>query len=120
MPISRKSSFDTAHPNAKRRKIDDSDHIPVDTPSPPPINREGDPFTHDLDDVTSSLPVIEDKVEEGKGRRGEKGTYTSSIYVDAFNLALDTVLKEEDYLFNDEERAAFERYKGLEYEAKHL
>jgi Fanconi-associated nuclease 1 len=44
----------------------------------------------------------------------------SSIYVDAFSLALDTVLEEESHLFNEAERAVFEFWKDLSYEAQYL
>jgi Fanconi-associated nuclease 1 len=44
----------------------------------------------------------------------------SSIYVDAFNLALETVLDEESHLFNESERALFGFWNGLGYEAQYL
>jgi Fanconi-associated nuclease 1 len=51
-------------------------------------------------------------------RSWEKGK--SSIYVDAFNLALETVLNEEAHLFDDTELAVFEQWKGLVYESQYL
>ncbi|UNI14625.1 Phosphodiesterase I [Purpureocillium takamizusanense] len=44
----------------------------------------------------------------------------SSIYVDAFNLALDTVLEEESQLFDSKELAVFSQWKTLGYEAQYL
>lgn len=44
----------------------------------------------------------------------------SSIYVDAFNLALDTVLEDETHLFDDKERRVFDLWRGLDYEAQYL
>ena len=44
----------------------------------------------------------------------------SSIYVDAFNLALETVLNDESHLFNEAERALFGFWKQLSYEAQYL
>lgn len=44
----------------------------------------------------------------------------SSIYVDAFNLALDTVLEDEGHLFDEKEMEVFSQWKGLEYEAQYL
>ncbi|KAF2806636.1 uncharacterized protein BDZ99DRAFT_510377 [Mytilinidion resinicola] len=44
----------------------------------------------------------------------------SSIYVDAFNLALDTVLDEESHLFDEAEMSIFERWRELDYEAQYL
>lgn len=47
-----------------------------------------------------------------KGRR--------SIYVDAFNLALDTVLEEERQLFNEQELVVFQFWSELNYEAQYM
>ncbi|KAK3363090.1 VRR-NUC domain-containing protein [Lasiosphaeria hispida] len=44
----------------------------------------------------------------------------SSIYVDAFNLALDTVLEDEAHLFDKKERRVFEQWRNLGYEAQYL
>lgn len=44
----------------------------------------------------------------------------SSIYVDAFNLALDTVLEDESLLFDAKELAVFEHWRQLEYESQYL
>lgn len=44
----------------------------------------------------------------------------SSIYVDAFNLALDTVLEDETHLFDTKELAVFNHWKHLDYEAQYL
>lgn len=44
----------------------------------------------------------------------------SSIYVDAFNLALETVLEDEAHLFNQAEMAVFDQWKDLSYEGQYL
>ncbi|KAM6479739.1 VRR-NUC domain-containing protein [Trichoderma sp. SZMC 28011] len=44
----------------------------------------------------------------------------SSIYVDAFNLALDTVLEEESSLFSSRESEIFKQWRSLNYEAQYL
>ncbi|KAI9874494.1 MAG: hypothetical protein M1830_009685 [Pleopsidium flavum] len=44
----------------------------------------------------------------------------SSIYVDAFNLALDTVLEDEAHLFDEAEMGVFEQWGQLSYEAQYL
>ena len=44
----------------------------------------------------------------------------SSIYVDAFNLALDTVLEDESHLFDAKEQRVFEQWRALDYEARYL
>ena len=44
----------------------------------------------------------------------------SSIYVDAFNLALETVLKDEAHRFDEAEMAVFDQWKSLSYEGQYL
>ncbi|KAM0276143.1 hypothetical protein ACHAQH_007069 [Verticillium albo-atrum] len=44
----------------------------------------------------------------------------SSIYVDAFNLALDTVLEDESHLFDPKERTVFEQWRLLDYQSQYL
>lgn len=44
----------------------------------------------------------------------------SSIYVDAFNLALETVLEDESHLFDEAEMAVFEQWRRLSYEGQYL
>ena len=44
----------------------------------------------------------------------------SSIYVDAFNLALETVLEEEGHLFNEAEQRLFQEWRDLAYECQYL
>ena len=53
-----------------------------------------------------------------KGNQWIKGR--SSIYVDAFKLALETVLDEEAHLFDKRENAIFTAWKYLSYEAQYL
>ncbi|KAI4173043.1 MAG: hypothetical protein LQ343_003153 [Gyalolechia ehrenbergii] len=57
-----------------------------------------------------------------QGRLGQRKWVQgkSSIYVDAFNLALETVLDEESHLFDEPEMAVFQRWKGLSYEGQYL
>lgn len=44
----------------------------------------------------------------------------SSIYVDAFNLTLETVLEDESHLFNEAEMTVFSHWNKLDYEAQYL
>lgn len=44
----------------------------------------------------------------------------SSIYVDAFNLALETSLEDESHLFDEAETAVFEQWRRLSYEGQYL
>ncbi|KAI4144625.1 MAG: hypothetical protein LQ340_006579, partial [Diploschistes diacapsis] len=53
-----------------------------------------------------------------KFRKWTKGK--TSIYVDAFNLALDTVLEEEGDLFDEAELAVFDNWRNSSYEAQYL
>lgn len=88
-------------------------------------------------ELESSLPDIEtgreaieeyemihsEEQQDGEGQklrdgRWEKGR--SSIYVDAFNLALETVLDEEAHLFNEAELEVFRQWKNLPYESQYL
>lgn len=68
-----------------------------------------------LDDVL--LPDLNDEAAR-EYTRTEK--YKSSMYVDAFNLALDTVLQDELHLFSDAEQEVFAKYRSLEYEPQFL
>jgi Fanconi-associated nuclease 1 len=89
--------------------------------------------------IESSLPQIKpDKqaIEEYENFKASQGDDTSSassrldsrawvrgkssLYVDAFNLTLDTVLDEESHLFDDKEKRIFEEWKSLSYEAQFL
>jgi Fanconi-associated nuclease 1 len=58
---------------------------------------------------------LQERMRDGKWRKGR-----SSIYVDAFNLALDTVLGEEAHLFNEAENEIFQHWRGLSYESQYL
>ncbi|GAB7364133.1 hypothetical protein MBLNU230_g4684t1 [Neophaeotheca triangularis] len=57
-----------------------------------------------------------------EGRLGERKWVKgkSSIYVDAFNLALETVLEDESHLFDEAELALFQQWRELSYEAQYL
>lgn len=64
----------------------------------------------------------EDKAED-TGERLEKRSWVrgkSSLYVDAFNLALETVLEEESHLFDEAETELFRIWRKLGYEAQYL
>ena len=56
------------------------------------------------------------------GRLGQRKWVAgkSSIYVDAFNLALETVLEDESHLFNEAEMAVFEQWRDMSYEGQYL
>ena len=60
----------------------------------------------------------EESLNRLNNRKWVKGK--SSIYVDAFNLALNTVLEEEENLFSAAEQAVFSYWRSLSYEAQYL
>lgn len=60
-------------------------------------------------------PDLQQRLQDGNWRKGK-----SSIYVDAFNLALQTVLDEEAHLFNEAEMEVFRQWKELSYESQYL
>ena len=57
----------------------------------------------------------EERLEKRAWIRGK-----SSLYVDAFNLALDTVLEDESHLFDEAETDVFRIWRQLSYEAQYL
>jgi len=57
----------------------------------------------------------EGRLRDRKWTRGK-----SSIYVDAFNMALETVLVDECHLFDEAETAVFSYWQALSYEAQYL
>ncbi|KJX93685.1 coiled-coil domain-containing protein mtmr15 [Zymoseptoria brevis] len=58
---------------------------------------------------------LQDRLGERKWVKGK-----SSIYVDAFNLALETVLEDEGHLFDEAEHFVFKEWRELSYEAQYL
>ena len=57
----------------------------------------------------------EGRLEQRKWIKGK-----SSIYVDAFNLALETVLEDEGHLFDEDELGVFQQWREMTYEAQYL
>ncbi|KAK7557355.1 hypothetical protein IWX92DRAFT_88949 [Phyllosticta citricarpa] len=115
------------------RVIPDSD----DEPDSDAFEEDTPPRQTDLETALSSITTDEEAIAEYERAKhaeaaaaGEeelrlsqegRGQYTrSSIYVDAFDLALDTVLEEESHLFDDKENEVFRVWRGLEYESKYL
>lgn len=87
----------------------------------PPINADRDSINEyeslRASQSTEDKPPLQVAGEE-KPQQWARGK--SSIYVDAFNLALDTVLEDEAHLFDEKERAVFETWKSLGYETQYL
>ncbi|KAH8700777.1 VRR-NUC domain-containing protein [Talaromyces proteolyticus] len=68
----------------------------------------------EADDEESQL-TLQQRLGERKWQKGR-----SSIYVDAFNLALETVLEEEAHLFDEPELDVFSQWRNMSYEAQYL
>lgn len=68
-----------------------------------------------LDDDTKTPLELQERLGARSWTKGR-----SSIYVDAFNLALETVLDEEGHLFNAAEMHIFEEWRRLSYEGQYL
>ncbi|KAI1482786.1 VRR-NUC domain-containing protein [Daldinia eschscholtzii] len=62
-----------------------------------------------------SLETAASRLNSRKWVRGK-----TSLYVDAFNLALSTVLDEESHLFDEKEMYIFDQWDKLSYEAQFL
>lgn len=58
---------------------------------------------------------LKSRLSKARWSRGK-----ASIYVDAFNLALETVLEDESHLFNEKELQVFSHWRDLTYEAQYL
>ncbi|KAL4805186.1 VRR-NUC domain-containing protein [Aspergillus unguis] len=82
--------------------------------------------SHAIEEYESSQQAEEEKeqekesVQQERMRSGRWRKGKSSIYVDAFNLALDTVLDEEEHLFSLAEKEVFRHWRELNYEAQYL
>lgn len=93
-------------------------------------DNDGRPPTHHLTELENALPPVEtdaNAIAEYELMRAAKGEQDakwvkgrSSIYVDAFNLALETVLADEAHLFDEAEMEVFNQWNQLEYEAQYL
>ena len=111
---------------------DDSVDGAVTTTGPSQVRTDLEQALPDIEDETnqSSIAAYEaykasqkttEELHDGRGEGvAEPQLWRSSIYVDAFNLALDTVLADEAHLFNDVERRVFDEWKRLGYGAQYL
>ncbi|KAJ6164380.1 hypothetical protein N7470_003052 [Penicillium chermesinum] len=133
--------------SAKRRKVSGtgSGHESTDsrqTSPTPSAGVDAPPLVEDPEtqlfssqtDLETSLPPIktdEEAIKEYEFSQKEPGLHVrlrdgvwrkgkSSIYVDAFNLTLETVLDEESHLFNQREMQVFTQWRELSYESQYL
>ncbi|PVI08223.1 hypothetical protein DM02DRAFT_156188 [Periconia macrospinosa] len=84
----------------------------------PPVNTDAEAIEEYEVFKSSQIEDSEKTEKRLEARTWVRGK--SSIYVDAFNLALDTVLDEESHLFDEAEREVFRIWRDLSYEAQYL
>ncbi|KEF54782.1 uncharacterized protein A1O9_09224 [Exophiala aquamarina CBS 119918] len=77
--------------------------------------KAGERVLQDQDKEQGDTSTTQSRFESRSWVRGR-----SSLYVDAFNLALDTVLGDESHLFNEAEMKVFHDWRELDYEAQYL
>lgn len=75
-----------------------------------------------IEEYEAMRMVDQDLPDDLKARLGQmnRAKGKTSIYLDAFNLALETVLDDEKHLFDEKEMRIFEQWRELEYEAQYL
>ncbi|KAJ4141187.1 hypothetical protein NW768_000395 [Fusarium equiseti] len=109
------------HESNKNDQQDGGNSRPTDIESALLPAAEGKEAIEEYEAMKSSQ-AVEDNDDNGAPEKPKplwvKGQ--SSIYVDAFNLALDTVLEEESHLFDEKENDVFKQWRALEYEAQYL
>lgn len=87
----------------------------------PPVEADRDAI--DEYETLKSSQSAEDSPSDDAAARVDKRQWVrgkSSIYVDAFNLALDTVLEDEAHLFDAKEMTVFSQWRALDYETQYL
>ena len=135
----KKNGFDYVHTNienlANRRRprdvVPDSDADSDDEP----LEDEARSRRTDLETALPPIQTDKEAIEAYEASRaaeqaelglkerlyGQKWARgRSSIYVDAFNLALSTVLEDESHLFDEAEHAVFRHWRELSYESQYL
>lgn len=119
-------------PNASRKEIRDSEAETEDEDLSLPLRtRQTDleialpPIKTDKEAIAEyeAFKAAQEAVPlDAEGRLGQRKWIKgkSSIYVDAFNLALETVLEDEGHLFDEAEMEVFQQWRGMSYEAQYL
>lgn len=122
----------TADPSLSVRKAEAPSHLGIDGEDTPSYETA---FEISLPSVKTDREAIEeyevmrasqvenDSSVDGTSSHNDSHQWVrgrSSIYVDAFNLALDTVLEDEAHLFDKRENAVFAAWRALKYEPQYL
>ncbi|KAK9325540.1 VRR-NUC domain-containing protein [Lipomyces orientalis] len=72
-----------------------------------------------IEDLEYSYPLSEYSQTEEDSQEVEEKQW-GTLYIDAFMIALNTILEGESYLFDDNEHSIFEAFKNLEEDCKKL
>lgn len=131
------SPYETEHEFKKRKSIANSTTIP-DSEAEDDTDVDAGQSAYRPTELESTLPQVDtdknaiakyesfqfdEEIPEDLKVRLNRRTWAkgkSSIYVDAFNLALGTVLEDEGHLFDEKENEVFQQWQGLDYEAQYL
>ncbi|KAK9237950.1 VRR-NUC domain-containing protein [Lipomyces kononenkoae] len=81
---------------------------------------EPDDDVIDAFDESYTLSTNSQTEEENEDSQEVEGRQWGTLYVDAFMSALNTVLENESYLFDENEHSVFEAFKNLEDDSKKL
>jgi Fanconi-associated nuclease 1 len=113
-PLDRDSSGDSLIPTVSQTELEASlPSIKVDQEA---IEEYEASRAAEADDQENEEELnLKERIDKRRWRRGR-----SSIYVDAFNLALETVLDEESHLFSESETKVFNQWNSLPYESQYL
>jgi len=132
-PRRRRALPPSSKQSAANREIPDSDaeadngalDAPLEEPTRTDLEQALPPIKTDKEAIKqyeelrasegAELAELNERLGKSKWTRGK-----SSIYVDAFNLALETVLEEESHLFDAAETKVFTEWRALSYEAQYL
>lgn len=120
----------TTPPRRNAREVPDSeaesdDEDPIPKASQTELENSLPPINTDKDAIAEYEATRAAETAESldlQGRLGQRKWIRgkSSIYVDAFNLALETVLEDEAHLFDEAETAVFQQWRALSYEGQYL
>jgi len=132
-PRRRRALPPSSKQQAANREIPDTDAEAEDGALDPPPE---EPTRTDLEQALPPIKTDKEAIQEYEQLRASEGAELaelserlgkskwtrgkSSIYVDAFNLALETVLEEESHLFDAAETKVFSEWRALSYEAQYL
>ncbi|KAH8733097.1 hypothetical protein GQ44DRAFT_821332 [Phaeosphaeriaceae sp. PMI808] len=99
-------------------KTEETEHTTDLESALPPVQADDEAI-----EAYEAFKASQENDTEAAGERLEKRTWVrgkSSLYVDAFNLALDTVLDDETHLFDEAETDVFRIWREMSYEAQYL